>query len=143
MAITSQPDDYDRRRFVNEYTASIVQPLAHCEFFSFWTRSGRWWDWPARDVVTLAAVQLPLTRSGANVAYWHFGDIARSQIDFRFPWKSGRAADITAITEFDPNRQSDLGVATPNWGMRYDGANCLIQNDSDPSIGPAGRSMAG
>jgi len=37
--------------------------------FLAWTRSGRWWDWPVRDVVTLAAVQLPLTRSGANVAY--------------------------------------------------------------------------
>jgi|SRR5262249_45536479 len=36
------------------------------------------------------------------VCYWHFGDIARSQIDFRFRWKSGRAADITAMTESDP-----------------------------------------
>ena len=25
---------------------------------------------------------------------WHFGDIARSQIDFRFRWKSGRAGAV-------------------------------------------------
>jgi hypothetical protein len=25
----------------------------------------------------------------------HFGDIARSQVDFRFRWKSGHGADIT------------------------------------------------
>src|SRR5262245_48054537 len=43
----------------------------------------------------------------------------------------------------DPNRQSDSGSPPPNWGMRYDGANCLIQNDSGASIGLAGRSMAG
>ena len=35
---------------------------------------------------------------------WHFCDIARLQIDFRFRWKSDRAADITAMTEFDPKR---------------------------------------
>ena len=39
---------------------------------------------------------------GRDVAYWQFCDIARSQIDFRFLWKSGRAADITAMTEYDP-----------------------------------------
>jgi hypothetical protein len=31
-------------------------------------------------------------------------DIARPQIDFRFGWKSGRATDISAMTEFDPIR---------------------------------------
>src|SRR5262245_37964660 len=46
----------------------------------------------------------------------HFCDIARSQIDFRFRWKSGRAADITAMTEFDPNRQSDSGSPPPIGG---------------------------
>jgi hypothetical protein len=30
-----------------------------------------------------------------------FCDIARSRMDFRFQWKSGHAADITAMTEFD------------------------------------------
>ena len=30
---------------------------------------------------------------------WHFCDIARSRIDFRFRWKSGHAADISAMTE--------------------------------------------
>src|SRR5262245_37013141 len=38
----------------------------------------------------------------AYVACWHFCDIARSQIDFRFRWKSGRAADIAAMSEFGP-----------------------------------------
>jgi hypothetical protein len=33
--------------------------------------------------------------------WWHFGDIATSQVDFRFRWKSGHAADITPMTEFD------------------------------------------
>src|SRR5262249_21779383 len=30
---------------------------------------------------------------------------ARSQMDFRFRWKSGRAVDITAMTEFDPEQR--------------------------------------
>jgi hypothetical protein len=30
-----------------------------------------------------------------------FRDIARSRINFRFWWKSGHAADFTAMTEFD------------------------------------------
>jgi hypothetical protein len=38
----------------------------------------------------------------SDVSYWHFGDIARSRMDFRFWRKSGHAADITAMTEFDP-----------------------------------------
>jgi hypothetical protein len=29
-----------------------------------------------------------------DVADWHIRDIARSQIDFRFRWKNGHAADI-------------------------------------------------
>src|SRR5262245_64643894 len=33
---------------------------------------------------------------------WHFCDIPRSRIDFRFPGKSGHAADITGRTGFDP-----------------------------------------
>jgi hypothetical protein len=37
----------------------------------------------------------------AQVSSWHFCDIARSRVDFRFRWKSGRAADIAAVTEFD------------------------------------------
>src|SRR5262249_50303488 len=47
-----------------------------------------------------AAVALP------NVRGLHFFDIARSQIDFRFRWKSGRAAHITAMTEYDPTRNT-------------------------------------
>ena len=34
---------------------------------------------------------------------WHECDIARSWIDVRFRGKSGRAADITGTTGFDPN----------------------------------------
>jgi hypothetical protein len=32
---------------------------------------------------------------------WHECDIARSRMDVRFRGKSGRAADITGMTEFD------------------------------------------
>ena len=38
-----------------------------------------------------------------------FRDIARPRMDFRFRWKSGRAADITSKTGFDPT--TDLGPA--------------------------------
>jgi hypothetical protein len=38
--------------------------------------------------------------NGTDVAYGHFGDIARSRMDVRFRRKSGRAADITSMTEF-------------------------------------------
>src|SRR2546429_5470407 len=41
-------------------------------------------------------------RSEPDVAHWHECDIARSQMDGRFRGKSGRAADITGTTEFDP-----------------------------------------
>jgi hypothetical protein len=34
--------------------------------------------------------------------YRHLRDIPRSRMDFRFRWKSGHAADITAMTDFDP-----------------------------------------
>src|SRR5215470_6472962 len=37
---------------------------------------------------------------------WHFCDIARLRMGFRFRWKSGRAADITLTTEFGPKRSS-------------------------------------
>jgi hypothetical protein len=43
---------------------------------------------------------------GAWVRSWHFRDIAMSWMDFRFRWKSGRAADITAKTGFDPKATS-------------------------------------
>src|SRR5262249_17578258 len=33
---------------------------------------------------------------------WHVCDIARLRMDFRFRWKSGRAADITPMAEVDP-----------------------------------------
>ncbi len=36
----------------------------------------------------------------------HLCDIAISPMDFRFRGKSGRAADITGTTEFDPKRSS-------------------------------------
>jgi hypothetical protein len=32
----------------------------------------------------------------------HLCDIGRSRMDFRFGCKSGRAADVTAMTEFGP-----------------------------------------
>src|SRR5215470_16618533 len=37
---------------------------------------------------------------------WHFCDIARLRMGFRFRWKSGRAADITLTTECGPKRSS-------------------------------------
>ena len=77
---------------------------------SNWKRRGR-----SQTSVSLAPFAAP-----AQVSYWHFGDIARSQIDFRFRWKSGRAADITAISEFDPNVWSGRAVqeASSTWLMR-------------------------
>src|SRR5260370_29153095 len=35
---------------------------------------------------------------------WYECDIARSRMDVRFREKSGRAADVTGTTEFDPHR---------------------------------------
>src|SRR5262245_55804414 len=96
---------------------SIVQPLAHCEFFSFWTRSGRWWNWPARDMVTLAAVQLPLTRSGANVAYWHIATNLTAAWHVRNRGTTGPSpeAQSTRMTRFG-SRASDFAV-THNTGF--------------------------
>jgi hypothetical protein len=54
---------------------------------------------------------------GTYVAYWHVCDIARSRMDFRFWEKSGRAADITATTDFDPK---------PRWGKDFCGARTLF-----------------
>jgi hypothetical protein len=34
---------------------------------------------------------------------WHISDIARQQVEVRFRCKSGHAADITAMTGFDPD----------------------------------------
>jgi hypothetical protein len=39
-----------------------------------------------------------------DVRFWHECDIARSRMDVCFRGKSGRAADITGTTEFDPIR---------------------------------------
>jgi hypothetical protein len=36
-----------------------------------------------------------LVAATAHGRLWHFGDIARSQIDFRFRGESGHAADVT------------------------------------------------
>jgi hypothetical protein len=44
--------------------------------------------------------------NGGKDRCWHFSDKARSLIDFRFRWKSGRAADIAPVTGFDPSRTS-------------------------------------
>src|SRR6266478_6892757 len=44
------------------------------------------------------------------VAYWHFSDIARSRMNFRFRWKSARVADITGTTEFV---ESPGGISPP------------------------------
>src|SRR5262249_15043141 len=38
---------------------------------------------------------------GVRVRFWHSCDMARLRIEFRFPWKSGHAADITAISRAD------------------------------------------
>jgi hypothetical protein len=40
--------------------------------------------------------------ASAQDRLWHECDIARSRMDVRFRRKSGRAADITGTTEFDP-----------------------------------------
>src|SRR6266403_3380028 len=40
--------------------------------------------------------------ASAHGRLWHECDIARSRMDVRFRRKSGRAADITGMTEFDP-----------------------------------------
>src|SRR5262245_10699181 len=56
---------------------------------------GRWSDF-------FTAGKLAPGNFGLLQQYRHFCDIARSQIDFRFRGKSGRAADITAMTEYDP-----------------------------------------
>ena len=39
--------------------------------------------------------------NGFDVACWHFRDIARSGTNVCFRRKSGRVADITAMTGFD------------------------------------------
>jgi hypothetical protein len=51
---------------------------------------------------------------------WRLCDIARSRIDFRFRGKSGRAADITGMTEFDPSVWSGRAVqeVSSTWLMR-------------------------
>jgi hypothetical protein len=73
----------------------------------------------------------------------HFCDIAISRMDFRLRWKSGHAANITAMTEFDPERTSLRGVCIvlppPNWGMDV-AATPLIQNNSGA---PVSQPMAG
>jgi hypothetical protein len=38
----------------------------------------------------------------AWVRSWHFCDMVRSRMDFRFRRKSGRAADIAPMAEVDP-----------------------------------------
>jgi hypothetical protein len=45
-----------------------------------------------------------IKRSTGMSEVWHFCDIARSRMNFRFRRKSGRAADTTGMTEFDPTR---------------------------------------
>jgi hypothetical protein len=52
----------------------------------------------------LTALLGTLAAAFAHSRLWHFSDIARSRMDFRFGCKSSHAADITAMTEFDPNR---------------------------------------
>jgi hypothetical protein len=47
-------------------------------------------------------------RGWPNDRSWHECDIVRSRIDFRFRGKNGHAADITSMTEFDP--EQTLGV---------------------------------
>jgi hypothetical protein len=48
---------------------------------------------------------------------WHECDVARSQMDVRFRRKSGRAADITGMTESGPN--SDINCRNwANWTTR-------------------------
>jgi hypothetical protein len=42
----------------------------------------------------IISAQMPMFCCGALGRDWHFRDIARSQIDFRFWWKNGHAADI-------------------------------------------------
>src|SRR5262249_34081977 len=54
-----------------------------------------------------------------------YGDIARSRMDFRFRGKSGRAADITAMTEVDPSLPSVANFhAMHNAAFLHDVAGC-------------------
>ena len=52
----------------------------------------------------LVARKLRRSRICRYFCSWHLCDIARSRMDFRFRGKSGHAADIGAMSEFDPNR---------------------------------------
>ena len=85
---------------------------------------------------------------------WHFCDIAISRIDFRFWWKSGHAADVTATAELDPeaniSRQSGslhlsemthhpLGVRLVA-GEETEGADSLEYRHAAPAHGAAAAS---
>jgi hypothetical protein len=59
---------------------------------------------PLGEASNLFECQSVLLR--CRVCKWHFCDVARPPIDFHFSWKSGRAADITATTDFDPKRKA-------------------------------------
>jgi hypothetical protein len=48
----------------------------------------------------IAELLVALHESGIG----HLCDIARSRMEFRFECKSGRAADVTAMTKRDPRR---------------------------------------
>src|SRR5262249_41072575 len=50
----------------------------------------------------LMARKLSSSNFGLLQQYRHVCDIARPWMDFRFRRKNGRAADITAMTNFDP-----------------------------------------
>jgi hypothetical protein len=54
-------------------------------------------------------------------------------MDFRFRGKSGHAADITAMTEFDPIRTSARSRATAATTIQNDSG--LPQGPADPSTG--------
>jgi hypothetical protein len=70
---------------------------------------------PLGEASNLSECQSVLLR--CRVYKWHFCDVARPPIDFHFSWKSGRAADITAMTDFDPNVWSGRALQEDFFGL--------------------------
>src|SRR5262249_53644331 len=78
----------------------------------------------------------------AHNRLWHVWDIARSWVDFRFRGKSGRAADITAMTEFDPSATSSRNFCCdaqrcPLVGFVLDGQFCMRRRNFIALLGSA------
>src|SRR5215472_16873892 len=70
----------------------------------------------------------------AHSRLWHFCDIARLRMDFRFRWKSGRAADITASPKpcdrhrARSRRASELATSWPQGPPAASSKNRVVLN---------------